>query len=70
MANEFKNKRYTTNVLMRSVYDSIRDKKYEYPPVYSVYDNKKNSEVKIEGFRPTCYEDIYNKAIELNKKSK
>lgn len=51
---------------MRSVYDVRIGKNYEYPPVYSVYDNEKNSEVVIEGFKPSCYEDIYKKATELN----
>lgn len=64
--NQFSGKRYTTLVHMRSTYDIRMGKNYEYPPVYAVYDNKRKTEVSIDGFRPSCYEDIYKKAVELN----
>lgn len=68
MANQFEGKRYTTIVHMQSIYNCIENKTYEHPPKYAVFDNEKNIEVIIPGFNPRCYEDIYKKAMELNKK--
>lgn len=68
MKNVFEGKRYTTIVHIRHVFDVRLGKNFEYPWEYSVYDNKNECDVQIAGFNPTCYEDIYSKAIELNKK--
>ena len=67
MANEFTGKRFTTQVNIRKVYDCITMRNYEYPPEYFVYDKKTQSIVNLPDFKPCRYEDIRQKAHELNE---
>jgi len=67
MENEFENKRYTTLVKTREVTNCITSEKRKYPNEYFVYDNSTQCELVMPNFHPTCYEDIRNKAIELNQ---
>ena len=66
MEKEFENKRYTTIIRKREVFNFITGKRSKYPDQYFVYDNEKEHEISIPNFYPTSYEDIRNKAIELN----
>lgn len=70
MANEFTSKRYTTIVHRREIVNCITGHKTKFPDVYGVYDNKTQTDVVIEGFKPRCYEEIRSKAIELNNQLK
>ena len=66
MNSEFENKRYTTLIKMREVFNVITGERTTYPKEYFVYDNDKKLDITIPNFRPMCYEDIRKKAIELN----
>ena len=66
MSKEFENKRYTTIVEMREVVNCVTGEKTQFPNKYFVYDNAKKCNVMIEGFKPTSYQEIHNKAIEMN----
>ncbi len=66
MENEFKNKRYTTLVRTREIRNCVTGEKSKFPNEYSVYDNVKESEAIIPNFHPYSYDEIREKAIELN----
>ena len=68
MDNEFEGKRYTTIVHMRDVTNVVTGEKTKYGNVYGVYDNEKDCELSLPGFYPLCYNDVREKAIELNNK--
>ncbi len=70
MANEFTGKRYTTLVRMREIVNCITGEKTTFPLVYSLYDQEKECEHIIPNFRPRSYDEIRNKAIELNNQIK
>lgn len=66
MDKEFINKRYTTLVETREITNCVTGEKSKFPNKYFVYDNIKECKISIPGFRPDSYEEIRNKAIELN----
>ncbi len=69
MENEFKNKRYTTLVITREITNCVTGEKSKFPNEYSVYDNVKECEVIIPNFHPRSFDEIREKAIELNTKT-
>ena len=67
MSNEFNGKRYTTIVKQRNITNCLTGEETKYPDQYGVYDNTTENEVYLPNFKPTCYEDVRKKAIELNE---
>ena len=68
MYYNFKGKKFTTIVHTRSVTNIATGERVNYAHTYGVYDNEKESEIVIVGFKPRSYEEVQAKAIELNDK--
>src|SRR3990172_9904176 len=68
MDKEFENKRYTTLVKTKEITNCITGEQNKFPNEYFVYDNIKKCEVFIPNFKPMSYQEIKDKAIELNNK--
>ncbi len=64
--NKFDGKRYTTIVHAKSVFNITNGQTLSFPNSYGVYDNTTKNDVAFHNFFPTCYEDIENKAVEMN----
>lgn len=62
----FQGKKYVPTVRIREVYNCISGERTVHPKTYGVYDQEKEYELKIHGFYPKSYDDVKNKAIELN----
>ena len=65
----FVGKKFTTLVKTREIVNCVTGEKSKFPNEYFVYDNEKECEIVIPDFHPTSYDDIRNKAIELNEQT-